>query len=137
MCSHQRFYCIYNHVIAMFSIVSHTEKFDQETPLCQGDMLCRICILYGFPCEMDFVRILSESHPSHLRRGWDSEMSGEKSISHGKPYKMHFLAYFTLQDMLIRLNIRRKLKILMDLSHNCSEHGGKVGSMRIGNRTLL
>ena len=27
---------------------------------------------------------------SRLRRGWDSETSGEKSISHGKPYKNAF-----------------------------------------------
>ena len=38
---------------------------------------------------------VSESRPSRLRE-WDSETSGEKSISRGKPYKMHFLAYFTL-----------------------------------------
>ena len=27
----------------------------------------------------------------HVVRGWDSETSGEKSISRGKPYKLHFL----------------------------------------------
>ena len=47
-----------------------------------------------FPCEMDF------SHHQSL----NSETSGEKSISHGKPYKMHFLAYFTLQSTLVMLN---------------------------------
>ena len=37
---------------------------------------------------------------------WHSGTSGEKSISHGNPYKMKFfLAYFTLQGMLIMLNI--------------------------------
>ena len=50
---------------------------------------------FGFPCNMDFLTT------SRLRRGWDSETSGEKSMSHGKPYKMHFLAYFTLQCTLI------------------------------------
>ena len=45
-----------------------------------------------------------------LRRGWDSETSVEKSISHGKPYKMHFLAYFTFQGTLIMLNILRKVE---------------------------
>ena len=35
--------------------------------------------------------------PKVLRRVWDSEKSGEKSISHVKPYKVHFLGYFTLQ----------------------------------------
>ena len=34
----------------------------------------KICILYGVPCEMDF-----------LHNEWDSETSGEISISHGKP----------------------------------------------------
>ena len=38
-----------------------------------------------------------ESRLSRVARlGWYSETSGEKSISHGRPYKMHFLAYFTL-----------------------------------------
>ena len=54
-----------------------------------------VCILYDFPCEMDF---------SH------HETSGEKSISHGKLYKMHFLAYFTLQDTLGMLNTLRKVE---------------------------
>ena len=44
------------------------------------------------------------------RRGWDSETSCEKSISHGKPYKMHFLAYFTLQGMIVMLNTLRKIE---------------------------
>ena len=39
------------------------------------------------------------------RQGWDSETSGEKSISHGKPYKMHFLAYFTLRGTLVMLTL--------------------------------
>ena len=41
----------------------------------------------------------------HLQREWNSEKSGEKSILYGKPYKIHFLAYFTLQDALIMINI--------------------------------
>ena len=48
-----------------------------------------------------------ESHPSRLG---DSETSGEKLFSHGKPYKMHFVAYFTLQDTLIMLPISRKVE---------------------------
>ena len=64
-----------------------------------------ICILYGFPCEMDF----SHHESPNPARGWDSKTSGEKSISHGKPYKMHFLAYFTLQGTLIKLNIMCKV----------------------------
>ena len=72
--------------------------------------------------------------PSRLRRGWDSETSGEKSISHGKPYKMHFLEYFTLQGMLIMLNTLRKVE-----DHETMWEGfisqlfstwGKVRSMR-------
>ena len=51
---------------------------------------------------------ISESHPSRLP--WDSETSGEKSISHGKPYKLHFIAYLTLQGTLIKLNTRRKVE---------------------------
>ena len=47
---------------------------------------------------------------SLLRRWWDSETSGEKSISHGKPYRIHFLAYFTLQGTLIVLNTLRKVE---------------------------
>ena len=51
-------------------------------------LMGQICILYGFPYEMDFSPRVSKSH---LRtRGWDSETSGEKSISRGKPCKMHF-----------------------------------------------
>ena len=42
----------------------------------------------------------SESHPSGFRQGWDSETSGEKSIAHGKPYKMNFLTYFTLLTLM-------------------------------------
>ena len=63
--------------------------------------LCKMCILYGFPCEMDFSPLVSKSHSSSLWWGCDSEMSGEKSISYGKPYKKHFLAYFTLHGALI------------------------------------
>ena len=37
-------------------------------------------------------------------------MSGEKSISHGKPYKIHFLANFTLQGTLIMLNTLCKIE---------------------------
>ena len=40
---------------------------------------------------------------SRLRRGWDSETSGETSISHRKSYEMHFLAYFALQGTLVML----------------------------------
>ena len=38
-----------------------------------------ICILYGFPCEMDFSHHESPN-PTRVakRRGWDSETSGEK-----------------------------------------------------------
>ena len=35
---------------------------------------------------------------------------GEKSISYGKPYKMHFLAYFALQGMLVELNTLQKVE---------------------------
>ena len=51
-----------------------------------------ICILYGLPCEMD-----------SLATRWDSETNGKKSISHEKPYKMHYLAYCTFQGTSIAL----------------------------------
>ena len=51
---------------------------------------------------------LSLRIPRRLQRGWDSETSGEKSVSHGKSYKMHFLlAYFTRQGTLVMLKIFR------------------------------
>ena len=64
----------------------------------------KICILYGFPCEMDFSQHESPNPTRASGLGWDLETSGEKSISHGKPCKMLFLAYFTLQGTLIKLN---------------------------------
>ena len=60
--------------------------------------------------HVNWIFLISESHLSRWRRGWDSETSGEKSISHGKPYKMHFLAYFTLQGMLVMINTLRKVE---------------------------
>ena len=71
--------------------------------LCEKLLIRYGSILYGYPCEMDFSDYkISESHSSHLRQNcdfrddwWDSESSGEKSISHGKPHKMHFLTFFT------------------------------------------
>ena len=52
------------------------------------------------------------SHHKSLnpRPGWDSETSGENSISHGKPNKMHFLACFTLQGTLVMLNTLHKVE---------------------------
>ena len=85
----------------------------------------KICILYGHPCDMDFSYHKSPNPtPSRLRWMWDSETSGEKSISHEKPYTMHFVAYFTPQGMLIILNTLCKVEDVwkpceMDLSHNC------------------
>ena len=64
-----------------------------------------ICILYGFPCEMVF-----SPRVSNITRGWDSETSAEKTISHGKPYKIHFLVNFTLQGTLVMLNTLLKVK---------------------------
>ena len=43
--------------------------------------------MYGFPCEMDFSPLVSESRPRHRQ-------VARKSISHGKPYKMH-ISYST------------------------------------------
>ena len=70
---------------------------------------------------------------SRLRRRWDSETIGEKSISHGKPYKMHFLAYFTFQDIFFFDHAKytaqswRSWKPCdMDLSYNCCLRGGNA-----------
>ena len=48
--------------------------------------------------------------PSHLRRGWFSETSGENSISHGKSYQMHFFAYFTLHCAKLKNMKLRKIE---------------------------
>ena len=66
-----------------------------------------IATCLSFPCEMEFSHHESPN-PTRVAK-WDSETSGEKSISNGKPYKMHFLAYFTLQSMVIMLNTRHKV----------------------------
>ena len=42
----------------------------------------RKCIMYGFPCEMDFSPLVTESHPRHRRLGLNSETRGEKTPSH-------------------------------------------------------
>ena len=40
-------------------------------------------ILYGFPCEMDFSPLVSESQPRRKRQSrWDSDTRGEKNPSH-------------------------------------------------------
>ena len=54
-------------------------------------------MLYGFPCEMDFSHHKSPN-PTRVtyNKGGIRRRVVRKSISHGKPYKMHFLAYFTL-----------------------------------------
>ena len=70
-----------------------------------GYALCMV-----FHVRWIFSPWVSESHPSRLRRRWDSETSGEKCISHGKPYKMHFLSYVTLQGTLVMLNTLHKVK---------------------------
>ena len=49
-------------------------------------------------------------NPTLVACGESGIRSGEKSISHGKPYKMHFLAYFTLHGALVMLNTLRKLE---------------------------
>ena len=70
----------------------------------------KICNVYDFHVRWVFLPRVSESRPSRLRRGWYSETSGEKFISHGTPYKMHFIAYFTLQGTLAMLNTLRQVE---------------------------
>ena len=53
------------------------------------------------------LRISPESHTMRVGFG---VASISKFISHGKPYKMRFLTYFTLKVMLIMLNILHKVK---------------------------
>ena len=64
---------------------------------------------YGFCICMEFPH--ESPNPTRgLRTGWDSDTSGEESISHGEPYKIHFLAYFALQCTLVMLNTLRKIE---------------------------
>ena len=86
----------------------------------------------GWVCEM-----YHHESPNPTRvGGWDSETSGEKSISHGKPYRMHFLSYITHQDMLVMLNTLHKVADHENhvkwiyLTTSCSVQWGKVRSMR-------
>ena len=66
-----------------------------------------ICSLYGFPCEMEFSHYES---PNPIRVACDDEEGGIRRQVVINPYhmgshtKMHFLAYFTLQDTLIMIN---------------------------------
>ena len=78
-------------------------------------------ILYAFlwfsMWDEFFSPRVSESYRSHLWPGWDSE-----TISHGKPYNMHYLDYFTFKASWKPCE--------MGLSHNCFFIWGKVRSMR-------
>ena len=47
---------------------------------------------------------------SPIRTKINVKMGTNKSISHGKLYKMHFPTYFTLQGTLIKLNTLRKVE---------------------------
>ena len=67
---------------------------------CDGQLKEDMHFVWFFMRDRFFSPQVSASLPSCLR-GWDSETSVEKSISYGKPCKMHFLAYFTFQVMLI------------------------------------
>ena len=84
---------------------SHVKRSGDEwwdNPSQMAKPYWKICILYGFPCEMDL------SHYKFLNTTWVAyDEGGEKYISHGILYKMHFLVYFTLQGML---NTLRKVE---------------------------
>ena len=62
---------------------------------CQGPWpvkYARKCILYGFPCKMDFSH---PSSPNPTRVASDLRLIWwEKSISHGKPYQRHIVWLF-------------------------------------------
>ena len=74
------------------------------------------CLIRSLSLSLSVSPQTSDSHPSRLRLGWDSKTSGEKFISHGKPYNMHCLAYFTLLDTLVILNTL----------HNVEDHDNHV-----------
>ena len=42
-----------------------------------------------------------------MQRGWDSETSGKKAISHIKSYTMHVLAYFINHSKSIRYALHK------------------------------
>ena len=84
-------------------IYSHDKMYYYETE----DMH----FVWFYPCEMDFSHHESQNFIRVAKQwGWDSETSGEISISRGKLYKMHFLAYFTLQSTVIMLNTLHKVE---------------------------
>ena len=65
-----------------------------------------IYILYGFPCEMDFSH---RESPNPARIACDEDFTWK-----------------TIQNAFYRmLYTLRHCKVEMDLSHNCSQHGGK------------
>ena len=72
---------------------------------------------------MDYSHHKSPNQVSGIQR--ISETRDEKSISHGKPYEMHFS--HILHIVFSMINMRRK-PCDMDLSHNCSQHGESRGN---------
>ena len=77
------------------------------------DLFCRLisknCQEKTMIIRLKFSASWWRSNQSHLQQEWNSETSGEKSISHGKTHKTN-LAYFTLQGTSIMLNIQRKVE---------------------------
>ena len=72
-----------------------------------------MCILYGFPCEIEFSYHESPYNPTRVacdECGEIPHMSVVRNPSHGKSCKMHFLTYFTLPSMLVMLKILCKVK---------------------------
>ena len=97
-----------------------------------------ICILYGFPCEIDFSHHKSQN-PIQVAcdEGVILRQVVRNLIYYGKLYKMHFLAYFALQDTLVKLITLRRVEdheihVRFIISQLFST-GGKVGSMRENN----
>ena len=95
--------------------------------VCTSD---KICILYGFPCEMGFFSPrVSESRPSRVatRVGfgdewWEIHLTW-KTIQNAFSRILYTLRHFNQAKYTVQ-SCRSWKPCEMDLSHNCSLHGG-------------
>ena len=91
----------------------------------------KICILYGFPCEMDF---------SHHESPNPTQVACDRRVGFGDKWWEIHLTWKTIQNAFSRIlytsrhvnhakytpqSWRSWKPCEMDLSHNCSLHGGK------------
>ena len=88
--------------------------------VCCSLTLNKICILYGFPCEMDFSHHESPNRVGFGDEWWEIHLTW-KSI----PNAFSRILYTSKHANTLR-NVDHEWKPReMDLSHNCSLHGGK------------